>query len=274
MSNLRLNELEIGEGAPLALIGGPCVIENEAVALETAETLKDIAGRLGIGFVYKSSYTKDNRSSERNYAGPGLEEGLRILQKVKDQVGVPVLSDVHHPEEAEPAAEVLDILQLPAFLCMQTSLALALGSTGKPVNVKKGQFLAPEDIRFVVGKLESTGNRRILLTERGTSFGYRDLVVDMRSFHILRGLGYPAVFDVTHSIRVYGVPSADPKGGRPEFIETLARAGVAAGADAVFIETHPEPEKALCDASSMIPLSKMEELLKKLRDIHALVHGL
>ena len=274
MRNLRLNELEIGQGAPLCLIGGPCVIETESIALETAEALRRITEDLGIGLVYKSSYTKDNRSSAEYYPGPGLEEGLDILRKVREEIGVPVLSDVHHPGEAEAAAEVLDILQLPAFLCMQTSLALALGRTGKPINVKKGQFLAPEDLKHVIGKIESTGNHRILLTERGTSFGYHDLVVDMKSFQILRDLGYPAVFDVTHSVRVYGVPSADTRGGRPEFIETLARAGVSAGADAVFIETHPDPGKALCDAASMIPLDKMEDLLTILRDLHALVHRL
>jgi 2-dehydro-3-deoxyphosphooctonate aldolase (KDO 8-P synthase) len=274
MKNLKLNELEVGEGAPLCLIGGPCVIENEAISLETASALKRLTEALGIGFVFKSSYTKDNRSSAEYYPGPGPDEGLTILERVRTDVGVPVLSDVHHPEQAERAASVLDILQLPAFLCMQTSLALALGRTGKPVNVKKGQFLAPEDLKHVIGKIESTGNRQILLTERGTSFGYHDLVVDMKSFQIMKDLGYPTVFDVTHSVRVYGVPSADARGGRPEFVATLARAGVAAGADAVFIETHPEPGKALCDASSMIPLDKMEGLLTILRDLHALVHGL
>jgi 2-dehydro-3-deoxyphosphooctonate aldolase (KDO 8-P synthase) len=272
MRNLRLNELEIGEGAPLCLIGGPCVIETESIALETAAALRRITENLGIGFVYKSSYTKDNRSSVEYDPGPGLEEGLNILRKVKEEIGVPVLSDVHHPGEAEAAAEVLDILQLPAFLCMQTSLALALGRTRKPVNIKKGQFLAPEDLGHVIGKIESTGNRQLLLTERGTCFGYHNLVVDMKSFQVLRGLGYPAVFDVTHSIRVYGVPSADALGGRREFVETLARAGVAAGADAVFIETHPDPEKGRCDAASMLPLGSMKELLKKLRDLHALVN--
>jgi 2-dehydro-3-deoxyphosphooctonate aldolase (KDO 8-P synthase) len=273
MKTLELNDLRIGEGAPLCLIGGPCVIETEEIALRTAEALVRIADRLGIGLLYKSSYTKDNRSSETYYPGPGLEEGLRILEKVKRELGVPVLSDVHHPVEAEAAAQVLDVLQLPAFLCMQTSLALSLGRTGKPINVKKGQFLAPGDLRHVVGKIESTGNQQMLLTERGTSFGYHNLVVDMRSFQILRGLGYPTVFDVTHSIRVYGVPSADSRGGQPEFVRTLARAGVAAGCDAVFIETHPNPAGALCDAASMMPLEEMEELLMKLKDIHELVHG-
>ena len=261
---LRIADVAVGGGSPLTLIAGPCVIESERLSLEVAEAVAGMARRLGVGFIFKASYTKDNRSSVEYFQGPGQEEGLRVLEKVRRETGVPVLSDVHAAAEVGAAAEVLDILQIPAYLSQQTSLALAVGRTGKPVNVKKGQFAAPEDMSAVVGKIESTGNRKILLTERGCCFGYRTLVVDFRSLAILRRFGYPVVFDVTHSVRVYGRPSKDAAGGMPEFIPLLARAGVAAGADAVFIETHPDPEKGLCDASSMWPLGKLETLLETL----------
>jgi 2-dehydro-3-deoxyphosphooctonate aldolase (KDO 8-P synthase) len=198
---------------------------------------------------------------------------LRVLERIKRDLGVPVLSDVHYLDEVRPAAAVLDILQIPAFLSMQTRLTLAVARTGRIVNVKKGQFLAPEDVGHIVRKIEGAGNRRILLTERGTCFGYRGLVVDFRSLPILRSLGYPVVFDVTHTIRVYGTPSGDPAGGRPEFISSLARAGVAAGCDAIFIETHPHPSKALCDAASMLPLDDLPDLLKQLKEIDAIVRS-
>ncbi len=267
-------KVTVGGDSPLLLIAGPCVIENEETPLRVAETVKRMADRLGIGFVFKSSYAKDNRSSVQHYYGPGLEEGLRILERVKQEVGVPVLSDVHYPDEVPAAAEVLDVLQIPAFLSMQTRLALTVGKTGKPVNIKKGQFLAPEDMAKVVAKIESTGNQNLLLTERGSFFGYHNLIVDMRSFPIMRRTGYPVIFDVTHTVRKYGIPSSDPRGGEPEFVPFLARAGVAAGVDGVFIETHPDPPSALSDAYSMWPLDRLEPLLESLVQLHELVRTL
>ena len=268
---VEVDGIKIGGGNPLALIAGPCVIEGQQMLIDTAGTIKEICDRLGIPFIFKSSFTKDNRSSVDYYQGPGLEEGLAMLAEVKRQVGVPVLSDIHNPYQAEPAAKVLDVIQIPAYMSMQTSLTLAAARTGKVVNVKKGQFLHPQDMEKVVKKIESTGNHKILLTERGSVFGYHNLVVDMRSFPIMRGLGYPVVFDVTHSIRIYGVPSSSPEGGTPWFVPYLARAGVAAGVDAVFIETHPDCKNALCDASSMWPLQRLEELLTQIKAISELV---
>ncbi|HFE53033.1 MAG TPA: 3-deoxy-8-phosphooctulonate synthase [Bacteroidetes bacterium] len=270
---VNISGIPVGGGNPFVLIAGPCVIEDEDIALHAAEWIKQIVDRLGIPWIYKSSFLKDNRSSVEYYQGPGLEEGLRILQKVKETFDVPVLSDVHESWQAAPAAEVLDVIQIPAYLSMQTSLAVAVAKTGKPVNVKKGQFLDPRDMSKVIGKINSQGNDQILLTERGSFFGYRNLVVDMRSLPIMRKLGYPVVMDATHSVRNYGVPSADPRGGSPEFVPYLARAAVAAGVDAVFIETHPNCAEALCDASSMWPLQKLEELLKQLKEIDALVRS-
>ncbi len=267
-------QVTVGGDSPLLLIAGPCVIENEETPLRVAEAVKRMADRLGIGYVFKSSYAKDNRSSVHHYYGPGLEKGLRILEKVKREVGVPVLSDVHYPDEVPAAAEVLDVLQIPAFLSMQTRLALTVGKTGKPVNIKKGQFLAPEDMAKVAAKIESTGNHNLLLTERGSFFGYHNLIVDMRSFPIMRKTGYPVIFDVTHTVRKYGIPSSDPRGGEPEFVPFLARAGVAAGVDGVFIETHPDPPSALSDAYSMWPLDRLEKLLEALVRIHELVRSL
>lgn len=270
MKEITVGDVAIGGGRELAVIAGPCVIESESVVMETAERLVEITGRLGIPLVFKSSYAKANRSSVDYYAGPGLEDGLRVLGKVRE-LGVPVLSDVHSPQEVDAAAEVLDMLQLPAHLSMQTELTLALARSGKPVNVKKGQFLAPEDMAAVVSKIERTGNSQILLTERGVSFGYHDLVADMRSLAIMRRIGYPVVFDATHVVRLYGRPSGDASGGTPEFIEPLARAAVAAGCDAVFIETHPRVSEALCDAASMLPLDRLEPLLERLRAIDEVV---
>lgn len=267
MKKVEIDKIKIGSGAPLALIAGPCVLEDEAVVLRTAEAIKKIADKLGMPFIFKSSYKKDNRSSARSYQGPGLTEGLRLLTEVKKRFEVPVLSDVHYPDEVGPAAEVLDIIQIPAYLCMQTELTLKVATTGRVVNVKKGQFLAPEDVGHIIKKIEEAGNDRILLTERGTCFGYHNLVVDFKSLPIMRGLGYPVVFDVTHTIRKYGKPSSDPAGGSPEFIEPLARAGVACGCDAIFIETHPDPCQAKCDAASMLPLARLERLLGSLKEI-------
>jgi len=268
MKTIEFNTFSIGPAKPLVLIAGPCVIENEEIVMRTAGSVKEIADRLGMPYILKSSYTKDNRSSSSNFQGPGLDQGLKILSKAKERFGIPVLSDVHNPSEVAAAAEVLDIIQIPAYLCMQTSLVRAAAQTGRTINVKKGQFLAPGDMANVIGKIEAEGNHRILLTERGTFFGYHNLVVDMRSLVILQGLGYPVVIDPTHAIRVYGLPSSDPRGGNPEYVPALARAAVAAGCQAVFIETHPNCAEALCDAASMWPLQRLENLLVQLVEIH------
>ena len=265
MKTVEIGNVKIGADQPMALIAGPCVIESEQIVLRTAEAVQKIAGRLGMPFIFKSSFMKDNRSTSTSYQGPGLEEGLRILQKVKDELGVPVLSDIHNEQQAVAAAEVLDVLQIPAYLCMQTSLTVAAARTGRAINVKKGQFLDPHDMKHVIGKIEHEGNHRILLTDRGTFFGYHNLVIDMRSLPIMRNLGYPVVIDPTHAIRVYGVPSSDPKGGNPQFVPALTRAAVAAGCEAVFIETHPNCAEALCDAASMWPLQKLENLLVQIK---------
>ncbi|MBI4551020.1 MAG: 3-deoxy-8-phosphooctulonate synthase [Candidatus Latescibacteria bacterium] len=275
MTDVQVGRIRIGAGQPLVLIAGPCVIESERITLDTADRLAEIAGRVGMPLIFKASYTKANRSSVEHFAGPGLREGLRILRLVR-QRGIPVLSDVHTTQAVTAAAEGLDMLQLPAHLSMQTEITLALGRTGKPVNVKKGQFLAPGDVQSIIAKLEHSGNRQLLLTERGTCFGYHDLVADMRSLPIMRKLGYPVAFDGTHVVRVSGRPSSDPAGGTPEFIAPLARAAVAAGCDAVFIETHPCVSEALCDAASMLPLDQLEPLLVQLVEIHEVVqrHGI
>ncbi len=273
MKQVEIGPVKIGGKAPLALISGPCVIETEDIALRTAESLKKMCEDLSIPLIYKSSYEKDNRSTAENYRGPGLEKGLKILEKVKETFDVPVLSDVHREVDIPAAAEVLDVIQIPAFLCQQTSLLIAAGKTGKPVNVKKGQFLAPDGMKSPINKLLSVGNDRILLTERGTCFGYYQLVADMRSIPIMQSLGYPVIFDATHIVRIYGVPSRDPKGGEPGFVPTLVFSGVAAGCDALFLETHPCVEEALCDASSMIPLERLESLLKKAKELSELVRS-
>ncbi len=250
------------------LISGPCVIEDESIMFKTAEKLKKLTEKLSLPFVYKSSFQKDNRSSRDYYDGPGLEAGLRMLQKIKQHFDIPILSDVHYPEQVKAAAEVLDIIQIPAYLCMQTTLVVEAAKTGKIINLKHGQFISPANMVHPVKKVESCGNRDILLTERGYSFGYNDLVVDPRSFFDMGQLGYPVIFDVTHSIRKYGIPSADPSGGARQYLNTLARAGVAAGVDGIFIETHPDPSKALCDAASQLKLETMEEFLKPIIELH------
>jgi 2-dehydro-3-deoxyphosphooctonate aldolase (KDO 8-P synthase) len=274
MTVVRIGEISVGGGNPLALIAGPCVIESEDLVMRTAESIQRIAVKLGMPLIFKSSYTKDNRSSARSWQGPGLEKGLAILQKVKTRFGLPVLSDVHDRHDMKAAAEVLDVIQIPAYLCMQTEMTLDAARTGRVINVKKGQFLDPGDMKHIVGKIESEGNRRILLTERGAGFGYHNLVVDMRSLQIMRGLGYPVVFDPTHAIRVYGVSSADPKGGAPQFVPGLSRAGAASGIDAIFIETHPNCREALCDAASMWPLDRLEALLVQIKRIDELVKSM
>jgi len=255
-------------GGRFAVIGGPCVIENAALAVATAREGARVCRELGIPYIYKSSYLKDNRSSHEFYQGPGLEEGLAVLARVKAEAGVPVLSDVHTPAEAAPAARVLDCLQLPAYLSKQTQLTLALAATGKPVNVKKGQFLKPEQVAVPIGKIESTGNRQITLTERGTVFGYGDIVFDPRSLVTLRRFGYPVFFDVTHVVRLPGATSDDPAGGLRDLIFPLARAAVAAGVDGLFVEFHPDPPAALCDAASMLPMDRLKELLTQCLEIH------
>jgi 2-dehydro-3-deoxyphosphooctonate aldolase (KDO 8-P synthase) len=273
---MSLKKFKVGNiecGAPqLFLISGPCVIEDEKVMMTTAEELKRIEERIGIPIIYKSSFMKDNRSDATYYMGPGLDEGLKILDRVKREYGFPLLSDVHYPEQVVAAAEVLDILQIPAYLCMQTTLVLETAKTGRVINLKHGQFLAPENMIKPVKKVESTGNEQIILTERGFTLGYNDLVVDPRSFYHLQETGYPVVFDVTHSIRKYGIPSADPSGGARQYLEVLGRAGVAAGVDGLFIETHPCPSEALCDAASQLDVSKLEEFMKPLIEIHQIVN--
>ncbi|MDX5326392.1 MAG: 3-deoxy-8-phosphooctulonate synthase [Bacteroidota bacterium] len=254
----------------LFLISGPCVIEEETTMMKTAETLKKVSEKLRIPIIYKSSFQKDNRSSVNYYMGPGLDEGLRILEKVKEQFGFPLLTDIHYPDQAKPAAEVVDILQIPAYLCMQTTLVTEAAKTGAVINLKHGQFLAPENMIKPVQKVESTGNERIILTERGYTFGYNDLVVDPRAIYEMGQTGYPVVFDVTHAIRKYGIPSADPKGGARQYLPVLGRAGVAAGVDGLFIETHPCPSEALCDAASQLDMTELEDFLKPLLEIHAI----
>jgi len=268
--------LTIGGGAPLALIGGPCAIEDERHALMMAERLQRITSDAKVPFIYKSSYDKANRSSVHSYRGPGLKEGLRILARVKETTGLPVLSDVHEIVEVEPAAEVLDVLQVPAFLCRQTDLLLACGRTRRPVNVKKGQFLAPRDMGNVVTKIRSTGNESILLTERGTSFGYNNLVVDFRGMPIMRGFGYPVVFDATHSVQLPG-GAGDRSGGERQYVQALARAAVSVGVDALFMEIHEDPDRTMADGR---PLSdgpnmlRLDDLPRLLDEIAAILSGL
>jgi 2-dehydro-3-deoxyphosphooctonate aldolase (KDO 8-P synthase) len=265
--------VRIGHGLPLAWIAGPCVIEDQKTMAVTAERLKKLSEKLAIPLVFKSSYEKDNRGSELSYQGPGLEDGLELLAWIKQEFELPVLSDIHRVEDIPAAREVLDVLQVPAFLCQQTSLIVAIGRAGKPVNVKKGQFLAPEGMASAVGKLERSGNRQILLTERGAQFGYNALVSDMTSIPSMQALGYPVVFDAGHSVRRYGIPSADPRGGAPEMIPTLLRAGIAAGANAVFLETHPDPAHARCDAASQFALDRIEDLMAQARDLASLMRA-
>jgi 2-dehydro-3-deoxyphosphooctonate aldolase (KDO 8-P synthase) len=274
--SVRVGGLTIGGGAPLVLIGGPCAIENEEHAVMVAERLKAITTAARVPFIYKSSYDKANRSSINSYRGPGLKEGLRILRRVKEATGLPVLSDVHDVAEVGPAAEVLDVLQVPAFLCRQTDLLLACGRTGKPVNVKKGQFVAPRDMGNAVEKVLSTGNTGILLTERGTSFGYNNLVVDYRGLAIMRELGYPVVFDATHSVQLPG-GLGSRSGGERQYVPLLARAAVAVGVDALFMEMHEEPDRTLPDGR---PLSdgpnmlRLDDLPGLLGELGAITGGL
>ncbi len=264
---IDLNGIKIGSDK-LFLIAGPCVIEDEKKMLDTAEYLKNVSERMKIDIIYKSSFIKDNRSSIKNYFGPGLEKGLRILEKIKKEFGFAIISDIHYPEQAKPAAEILDIIQIPAYLCMQTTIITEAAKTGKILNIKHGQFLAPENMILPVNKAKSAGNDKIILTERGYTFGYNDLIVDPRSFYHLNETGYPVVFDITHSIRRYGIPSADPKGGARHYLPSISRAAVAAGVDGLFIEVHPNPQNALCDAASQLCMTDLERFLKPLLEIH------
>ena len=255
--------IRIGEGQPLALIGGPCVIESESSTLKMAEEIRKVCDRLKVPFIFKSSFDKANRTSINSFRGQPIDRGLSILQRVKEEVGVPVLTDIHLPDQAAIAAEVVDILQIPAFLCRQTDLLLAAAATGKTVNVKKGQFLAPWDMKNVVTKLEESGHHKIMLTERGTSFGYNTLVVDFRSLPQMRALGYPVVFDATHSVQMPG-GQGSRSGGQREFVPYLARAAAAIGIDALFMEIHEDPDNALSDGPNMIPLAKLEAVLQEI----------
>jgi 2-dehydro-3-deoxyphosphooctonate aldolase (KDO 8-P synthase) len=273
VKRIRVHDITIGGGSPLVLIAGPCVVEGRDIALRTAEQIKKVAGKNSIPLIFKSSYKKANRTSGSSFTSIGMEKALKILGEIREQLGVPVLTDIHSESEAEVAADVADVLQIPAFLCRQTELLRAAGRTGKVVNIKKGQFMAPEDMRLQAGKVEAVGNRKVMLTERGTTFGYHNLVVDMRSLTIMRGLGYPVVFDVTHSVQLPGGEN-DRSGGRPEFIFPLARAGVAAGCDALFVETHPNPKRALSDANSQLPLELLGKLVKEVKEIDRTVKGL
>ena len=261
---------EIGAGKPLALIAGPCVIEGRDSALRHASFLKKVADRVGIPFIYKSSYDKANRTSVESYRGPGIQQGLDILADVKKEVGVPVLTDVHEKEQVKQVREVVDVLQIPAFLCRQTDFVLEVAKSGKVVNVKKGQFLAPWDIKNVVEKIASTGNEQIMLTERGVSFGYNNLVSDMRSLVVMRELGYPVVFDATHSLQLPG-GLGKASGGQRQFITPLARAGAAVGIDALFMEVHEDPDRALSDGPNSLPLKEVEGLLKMVKEIDGMV---
>lgn len=264
--------VRIGTGHPLSLISGPCVIDSRELIMRTARALTEITQRLGIGLIFKSSYEKDNRGSEKNWTGPMANEGLKVLAEVRKEFGIPVLTDVHRCEDVAMVAEHVDVLQIPAYMCQQTSLVLACGQTGRPINVKKGQFLAPENMSSAVSKLHSTGNKNVLLTERGACFGYNRLVADMRSIPVMQELGAPVCFDATHVVRLYGISSADPAGGEPRFVPHLTLAAVAAGADALFLETHPNPMEAKCDAASQLNLKHFESLVRMAMEVRKAIH--
>lgn len=267
---ISIGSLRLGGGNPLFLIAGPCVIETESHARMMAERVARIAGDAGVPYIFKASYDKANRSSINSFRGPGLVDGLRVLDKIKKDLQVPILTDIHEASQAGAAAEVADILQIPAFLARQTDLLLAAAKTGRAINIKKGQFLSPWDMGNVIEKVSSAGNRSIILTERGASFGYNNLVVDMRTFPILRKFGYPVVYDVTHSVQLPG-GQGSASGGQPEFIEPLARAGVAAGVDGIFLETHDNPAAALSDGANALPLAQLPVLLSRLKELSCMV---
>ena len=270
---IKVNDVAIGGDGPLAVIAGPCVIESKESALRHAAALKERADRVGVPYIFKSSYDKANRSSVNSFRGLGLEKGLAILAEVKQKIGVPVLTDVHETDQVAAVKEVVDILQIPAFLCRQTDFVVAVAQSGKVVNVKKGQFLAPWDMRNVIDKIVATGNQQILVTERGASFGYNNLVSDMRSLVVMRDMGYPVVFDATHSLQLPG-GLGSASGGERKYIPALSRAGVAAGIDALFMEVHENPDQALSDGPNSLALANFEALIRKVKDIDALVKGL
>ena len=273
MSNLiQTGDIVIGRGSPLVLVSGPCVIEDYETTREIAGTLKEITSKLEIPFIFKASYDKANRTSIAAFRGPGLNDGLRVLKEIKEEFGIPILSDVHRISEIPAAARILDIIQIPAFLCRQTDVIIEVAKTGKPVNIKKGQFLAPWDMANVVEKITSAGNRRILITERGTMFGYNNLVVDFRGFMIMRKIGYPVIFDATHSVQLPGGAGAS-SGGQREYAPVLARAAAAAGVDGIFMEVHTNPDKALCDGPNSLKLDTISELLSQLKSIHTIGNG-
>jgi len=269
---VQIGNITIGGQNPLAFIAGPCVIENEETTLRIAGKLKEYSEKSNIPFIFKSSYDKANRTSVASYRGPGIDEGLRILRKVKEKYGVLILSDIHSAGEVVKAAHVLDIIQIPAFLCRQTDIIVAASKTGKPVNIKKGQFLAPWDIKNIIEKFTSAGNHNLLVTERGVSFGYNNLVADMRSIPIMQGFGFPVIYDATHSVQLPG-GLGSRSGGQREFIEPLARAAVSVGCDAVFMEVHYDPDHALCDGPNMLNTESFFELAKKLVELNKLVKG-
>lgn len=270
MKQVKLNDLTIGNQAGFVLIAGPCVIENESAALEIASYLKQLTSKLQIPFIFKASYDKANRTSINSYRGPGMQNGLAILKRIKEKIGVPILSDVHRFEEIDEAAGVLDIMQVPAFLCRQTDFVVEVAKKAKIVNVKKGQFLAPWDVANIIAKIKAAGNENILITERGASFGYNNLVFDVRALPIMRAMGYPVIFDATHSVQLPGGAGTASSGQR-DMVPFLARAAVAAGVDGIFMEVHPDPEKALCDGANSLYLSSLEALLTTLKKIEKAV---
>ena len=269
---IDIGQLEIGPNGPFFVIAGPCVIENEAVTLEVARFLRETGDKLGVPIIFKTSYDKANRTSLDSFRGPGLEKGLEIIEKVKETTGLPVLSDVHSVTDIERVIGVLDVIQIPAFLCRQTDLLLTAAKTGLPINIKKGQFLSPWDLRPAIEKVTSMGNGNILITERGTSFGYNNLVVDIRSIAIMKNFGFPVVFDATHSVQLPGGCGAS-SGGQRKFVDHLSKACIAAGADGVFMEVHPDPDSALCDGPNSLPLGELRSLLIMLKEIHSLVRS-
>lgn len=266
---VRVGNIHCGSET-LFLISGPCVIETEDIMMRTAEFLKKFSEKNQIPVIFKSSFMKDNRSDLKYYHGPGIDKGLKTLQKIKNEFSLPILTDVHYPDQIGAVAEVVDVIQIPAYLCMQSGLVVEAAKTGLPVNLKHGQFISPENMSKPVKKILDSGNENILLTERGYTFGYNDLIVDPRSFYHLRETGFPVIFDITHSIRRYGIPSSDPSGGSRQYLDTIARAGVAAGIDGIFIEAHPDPSNALCDAASQICITDFESFVKPLIEFHQL----
>jgi 2-dehydro-3-deoxyphosphooctonate aldolase (KDO 8-P synthase) len=268
MNRIRVGKITIGSNSPLVLIAGPCVIESEKLCMETAGKIKEMTEKFGFSYIFKSSYDKANRLSIDSYRGPGIKQGLKVLKKIKNELNVPVLSDVHCSEDVPEAAQVLDVIQIPAFLCRQTDIVVAAAKTGKTINIKKGQFLAPWDILPIIKKAESAGNNSIFITERGFCFGYNNLVSDLRSLAIMRSFGYPVIYDATHSVQLPG-GKGNSSGGQREFVAGLSRAAVAFGCDGLFLEAHLNPDKALCDAANMIDLKQLETILKQVKKIEA-----